>query len=469
MDDLAFAGVARQAELLRRGEVTPRALVETCLRRIERLDPQLNAFRIVYGERALAEAEEAGARLHAGVERPLLGVPMAIKDNTDVAGDVTTHGTSAYGDPADRDAEVVRRVRRAGAIVIGKTNVPPLCALTCTESASFGITRNPWNPDRTPGGSSGGSAAAVAAGMVPAALGSDGGGSIRMPSAFCGLFGLKAQRGRVSLSPLPEHWHGMSSVGWIARSVRDSALLYDATLGDVEGDRHRPPRPARSFVEALAAPGRALRVAWSVKVPPGPVSVKVDPRVARAVRETAELLASLGHEVVERDPDHPPAGYPAAMARMMCGVADDAQTLPHREKLDLRFRRLVAVASRIPDQALERALAAERGIAEQVNRLFDDVDVLLTPVAPVPAFETGRWEGRGWVWTLNGNAMMIPFTVPWNQTGQPAASVPAGFTDDGLPLGVQVIARPEDEATIFAVAAQLEEQRPWADRRPPVS
>ena len=466
--DLVFAGVARQAQLVRTGEVSSRELVDACLRRIERLDPELNAFRIVYAQAARADADQADARRQAGEERPLLGVPLAIKDNLDVAGDVTTHGTGAYGAPAARDAEIVRRVREAGAVIVGRTNVPPLCAMTCTESATFGITRNPWNTERTPGGSSGGSAASVAAGMVPAALGSDGGGSIRMPSAFCGLFGLKAQRGRVSLSPAPEHWHGMSSVGWITRSVADSALLYDATMGDVEGDRHRPPPPAQPFAESLAEPQRPLRVAWSVKVPPGPLGVVVDPRVARAVQDTAQRLRSLGHEVLERDPDHAPAGSPAAMVRVLRGVADEAATLPRPHKLDRRFRRLTAVTSKIPDSVLERALAAEPGIVARVNRLFDEFDVLLTPVAPVPAFETGRWEGRGWVWLLNANGIMIAFTVPWNQTGQPAASVPAGFTADGLPLGVQVITRPEDEATLLSVAAQLEALAPWADRRPPV-
>jgi amidase len=222
-------------------------------------------------------------------------------------------------------------------------------------------------------------------------------------------------------------------------------------------------------VESLAGSERPLRVAWSLKVPPGPLGVRVDPEVAGAVRGTGELLRSLGHEVAERDPEHPPAGYPAAMARVMRGVADEAATLPRRRKLERRFQRLTAAAARIPDAARERALAAEPATAGHVNRLFDEFDVLLTPVAPVPAFETARWEGRGAVLLLNGNGRMIPFTVPWNQTGQPAASVPAGFTADGLPLGVQVITRPEDEATLLSVAAQLEARRPWADSRPPVS
>lgn len=467
--DLAFAGVAGQAELLRGGEVSARELVETTLHRIERLDPQLNAFRSVYGERALLEADEAQASLGSGDERPLLGVPVAIKDNVDVAGDVTTHGTSAYGAPAREDAEIVARVRAAGAIVVGRTNVPPLCALPATESATFGITRNPWDPDRTPGGSSGGSAAAVAAGMVPFALGSDGAGSIRLPSAYCGIFGLKAQRGRVSLAPLPEHWHGMSVVGWITRSVRDSALAYDATMGTVDADRHHAPAAPGAFTRAAAPPSSPLRVAWSLKVPPGPLGVRIDPDVAAAVTQTAELLGTLGHRVEQRDPDHPAAGYPASLARVLRGIADEAATLPRPEKLDRRFRRLAAVASRIPDQAVRRAVAAEAEIAGQVNSLFDEADVLVTPVAPIPPFPTGRWEGRGWVWTLNGSALVIPFTSVWNQTGQPAASVPAGFTRDGLPLAVQLVARPGDEATLLSLAAQLEQERRWTERRPPVS
>ena len=465
--DLAFAGVARQAELVRDGEVTPRELVELCLERIARLDPQLNAFRIVYTERALAEADQASARRRAGGERPLLGVPVAIKDNVDVAGDVTTHGTNAFGPPAREDSEVVRRVRAAGAIVIGRTKVPPLCALTCTESPTWGVTRNPWDPALTPGGSSGGSAAAVAAGLVPAALGSDGAGSIRAPAAYCALFGLKPQRGRVPLSPLPEHWHGMTAVGWLARSVLDSALLYDATLGPGPADRDRPQPPARPLAEAARTPPGRLRVGWSLAVPPGTVGVRTADAVRAAVLDTVELLRGLGHEVAERDPDYGLASV-SSTTRILRGIRDEALTLPHLDRLDRRFRQLSALSGLISDGLLARARAAEPANTARINRVFADCDVLAMPVYPELPFPVGRWEGRSLAITFDGNARLIAYTTPWNQTGQPAASMPAGWTEDGLPRSVQLVARPGDEATILSLAAQLEAERPWADRRPAV-
>jgi amidase len=463
--DLAFAPIARQAELIRAGETSSRALVELYLERIGRLNPRLNAFRAVYGERALAEADQAQARLKGGDDRPLLGVPLAIKDNVDVAGDVTTHGTDAYGEPAREDAEIVRRVRAAGAVVIGRTMVPPLCALPVTESPTWGVTHNPWDPERSPGGSSGGSAAAVAAGLVGAAMGSDGGGSIRMPAAWCGLFGLKPQRGRVSTAPLPDHWHGMSSLGWVTRTVGDTALLLDVTSGAAEGDRDRPPAPDRPFAEAAAQPPDRLRVSYTLKHPPGTVvALDEDPR--RAVLETADLLRSLGHDVSERDPDYGSEAW-AATVRVLRGIADEARTLPRYERLDRRWKRVVALAGAIPDSLLERARAAEASALAMVDRYFADCDVLLTPVAPTAAVATGRWEGRGALWTLNGAGRLVAYTVPWNFTGQPAAAVPAGTTAGGLPLSVQLVGRPNDEATVLSLAAQLESERPWTDRRPP--
>jgi amidase len=466
---LAFTGVARQAELVRAGEVSPRELVELYLERIERLDPQLNAFRSVYRERALIEADQAAARLRGGEERVLLGVPVAIKDNTDVAGDVTTHGTNAYGEPASEDAEVVRRVRAAGAIVLGKTHVPPLCALPCTESPTWGITRNPWNLDRTPGGSSGGSGAAVAAGLVGAALGTDGAGSIRFPAAHNGLFGLKPQRGRLSLAPLADHWHGMTVAGWLTRGVGDAALLYDATMGNVERDRDRPPPPARPFSAAAAAAPERLRIAYSLRPMPGTVGAGPDSDSRRALMDTVDVLRSLGHDVHERDPDIPFEATSHGLLRTLRGVADEARTLPHLERLDLRFRRLTRAAGLIPDGAVARARAGESAVVARVGRLFEDHEVLVAPVAPQPAFEVGRWEGRGMVWTLNGSARQISFTALWNQTGQPVAAVPAGWTADGIPLSVQLVGRANDEDTLLSLAAQLEAERPWADRRPPVS
>jgi len=258
--DLAFAGIARQAELIASGEISSRELVELYLRRIERFNSQLGAFRIVFTERVLMEADQADARRRAGSSpaergggggRPLLGVPIAVKDEFDVAGEMSTFGTNAYGEPAREDSEIVRRARAAGAIVIGKTHMPELGAFPWTESPTWGVTRNPWRLEHSPGGSSGGSAAAVAAGLVGAALAGDGGGSIRFPAAYCGLFGLKTQRGRVPLAPHLGAWHGLVVNGVLARSVRDTALFYDA-IADGPADPGAPTVPPSSFVAALA-------------------------------------------------------------------------------------------------------------------------------------------------------------------------------------------------------------------------
>ena len=226
--------------------------------RIERIDPKLNSFVRVLAERALADADQADARRKAGDERPLLGVPIAIKDNHDLAGEETSHGTAAFDEPAAADCELVRRLREAGAVALGKTTLPELAIMGATESPTFGATRNPWNLDHTCGGSSGGSGAAVAAGLCAGATASDGGGSIRIPAACNGLFGLKPQRGRVSLMPLPEHWYGMSVAGCVTRTVLDSALFLDAVSGPAPGDRHSAEPPAKPFADfARQSPGQA--------------------------------------------------------------------------------------------------------------------------------------------------------------------------------------------------------------------
>ncbi len=252
--ELAYAGIARQAELIAAGEVSSRELVEVYLERIARLDGRLNAFRVLFEDRVRLEADQADARRGAGGGRPLLGVPIAVKDDIDVAGEVTAYGTNAAEGAAPADAEVVRRLREAGALIIGKTNVPELTQWPFTESATFGATRNPWDLQRAPGGSSGGSAAAVAAGLVGAALGSDGAGSIRIPAAWCGLFGLKPQRGRVSLAPRRRAWHGLSVIGVLARSVADTALFHDVASGR-DRDRPGPGAGARRVVLPVGSDG----------------------------------------------------------------------------------------------------------------------------------------------------------------------------------------------------------------------
>jgi len=462
--DLAFAGVSRQAELVRSGEVSSRELVELYLGRIDRLQPQLNCFSKVMGERALAEGQQADARRGAHAERPLLGVPVAVKDVHDVAGEVTTMGTAAHdGRPAARDSEIVRRIRSAGAVIIGKTTTPELAIMGDTEGLAFGVTRNPWDLDRSAGGSSGGSGAAVAAGLCAAATASDGAGSIRYPAANCGLFGLKPQRDRVSLAPWREHWHGLSVNGFEARSVRDTALLLDLAAD------HPPERP---FAEAAASPPGSLRVAVSVKpppflLPPSPL-MRVHPELSGAVEDTAGLLRSLGHAVEQRDPDY---GFASAdvVTRYLRGIADDARAMARPERLQRRTRGIARLGRIYNDRLLGMALAREAGHAERLGRLFRDHDVLLTPMTARPPVRAGQWEGLPGLPTVLGMTRVYPFAVIWNMTGQPAAAVPAGLSSDGLPIAVQLVGRPGDEATLLSLAAQIEAERRWPDRRPPLS
>ncbi len=458
--DLAFAGAARQAELIRSGELSSRELVETYLERIERLDPELNAFRVVMGERALADADQADSRRAAGDERPLLGVPVAIKDAAHVAGQVTTQGTGATsGIPQPHDSDSVRRLRGAGAVVIGKTTLPELAILGATESVTWGVTRNPWNTARTPGGSSGGSAAAVAAGLVSLGHATDGAGSIRIPASCCGLFGLKPQRGRVSLAPEGDHWYGLSVTGAVTRSVLDNALFLDAVSGGDGGLE-----PDRPFAEAAASAPGTLRVAVSARPP---LPARVTGEVNGALDSTADLLGSLGHRVSREDPHYRDIGA-AFMPRFLKGMQQEAAHVARPERLQRRTRGFARLGSLVPKAALEKALRDETRHAARINAIFDEHDVLMTPVVARPPVAAAEWEGLGALRTLNSMGMAYPFTAVWNVTGQPAASVPAGFTSDGLPLSVQLIGRPGDEHTLLSLAAQIEAERPWADRRPPL-
>jgi len=448
--DLAFAGAARQAELLRAGELTSRELVDGYLGRIAEIDPRLNAFRLVYGERALAEADQADARLRAGDSRPLLGVPVAVKDNVDVAGDTTCYGTRTPRPAATADSEVVRRLRAAGAVLLGRTHLPELAIWPFTESASWGLTRNPWRADVTAGGSSGGSAAAVAAGLAPVALGSDGVGSIRIPSACCGLFGLKPQRGRVSLAPLEDHWYGLSALGAVTRRVEDSALFLDAVA-------------ETSFVESARTEPGKLRVAFSCQPP---IRTKLHADVTRALHETADLLRSLGHEVAEHEPEYGEIRLLFG-PRWLRGIYDDSRELVEDPRQLERRTRQMAAMGRITSRALvQRARQGEQALVARLKPTFDDFDVLLCPGLAAPPVKAGRWEGRSALGTFLGVANWAPGTVAWNITGQPAAAVPAGFTTDGLPLSVQLVGRANDESTLIAISAQIERERKWHEATP---
>jgi amidase len=453
--DLAFAGVARQAELVRAGEVSPRELVETALERIGRLDRDLNAFRAVFDERALLEADQAAGRARAGIDRPLLGVPIAVKDDMAVAGTPRVRGSHAHAGPEPEDCELVRLLRAAGAIVIGVTRTPELTLWPFTETAQGGTTRNPWDLGRSCGGSSGGSAAAVAAGLVPASTASDGAGSIRVPAACCGLFGLKVQRGRVTTGPLDEVWTGLSVYGFLARSVADTALLYEVAT-------------RKPYAEAARREPGSLRIALSTKVPPG-VTAKLDPSQRAAAEGTAELLRSLGHEVVERDPDYGLRVGGNVTARYLAGAPLEMESMGDPSRLERRTRNMVRLGTAAQRLMYRRALAAQDVDARRINRIFDEVDVVLTPTIMAPPLAIGRYEGCGALRTFHGAAGFVAFNPIWNHIGNPAAAVPAGFDDAGLPLSVQLAGRPESEQTLLSLAHQLEAARPWAGARPPAS
>jgi amidase len=458
--DLAFAGAARQAELVRDGEVSSRELVELYLERIERLQPELNCFSNVMADRALADAAQADARRGMGghaADRPLLGVPIAVKDTIDVAGEVTTWGTAAHGHvPAREDGELVRLLRAAGAVILGKTTVPELAIMGDTESTAFGVTRNPWNTGRSAGGSSGGSAAAVAAGLCAAATASDGAGSIRIPAAQCGLFGLKPQRDRISIAPLTEHWNGLSVLGFQTRDVRDTALLLDVAA------QRRPDRP---YAESAAdAPGR-LRIAVSTSAP-WPLPVRDE--VRRAVDAAAGLLRTLGHAV---EPADPPFGTvaPAITALYLRGIADDARSMHMPERLQRRTRGYARLGRLVNDGVLSRAKREQERFGRRAAGFFGDFDALLTPVSTRAPVEAGRWEGRGALPAVLGQLRAFPFNIAWNLTGQPSAAFPAGNADDGMPIGLQLVGRTDGEGTLLSLCAQLEGELRWPERRPPVA
>jgi amidase len=470
-DDLLYSGVAGQAARVAAGEVSALGLTEAVLARIEQVDPTVNAFTVVLAAEARAEAaarDEARAR---GDELgPLHGVPVAIKEENDVAGTVTTFGGAANASPARADGLVTRRLREAGAVVVGKTNMPEFGEFPFTESERFGATRNPWNPGFTPGGSSGGTAAAVATGMVPVGIGGDGGGSIRIPAAYCGLFGLKPTRGRVSTAPQPDLWSALGTVGPLTRGVLDSALVYDVVRGNQPGDRFTAPDPVSSFAAAArletAESQRPLRVGWTTRsATPG---VRADAEHVRAVEETAALLEGLGHRVEElsvRYPDPTAAFVPQFLA----GVRTEARMMEHPDRLEAKTRQLAALGAAVRPGALAWAVRQGERLARTVDAgVFARCDVLLTPTVPHRPARLPVIGGRALPTAMVRSVTAIAYTGLWNVTGHPAASLPAGLGADGLPTAVQLVGRRGEETTLLALAAQAESVRPWAQRRPPV-
>src|SRR3954466_2207501 len=395
MTELAFAGAAAHARMIASGEVSSRELTELFLRRIERLDPILNAFRVVMAEKALAQADQADGRRRAGDQRPLLGVPLAIKDDCDVAGEITAFGCDVDPVPAAADAEVVRRLRTAGAVILGKTHVPELMITPFTESPTYGVTRNPWDLQRTsggssggagaPGGSGGGSAPAVSAGLASAALGSDGAGSVRIPAACCGLVGLKPQRGRVPMAPDVDPLQGMAIWGPLGRRV-DDALLFMRAVADSFPEPEKPP---------------PLRIAISTGPPPT-VGVSPDAEQLGAVANASEALREVGHTVFDRDFDWGVTIGNRVLGRFLRGTADKAAEVGHPERLSRRARGLVRIGRAVRPGMAASAGRAAADDAQQLNAIFSDADIVLTPMFTRRPPRVREYEGKPAPYTLAG-------------------------------------------------------------------
>lgn len=445
------------AAAVREGRLTARECVAAALRRLEQRNPQLNAFTVVRAQEALAEAEAIDA-LGVASGGPLVGVPVAVKEEYDVAGMVTALGGVANSTPAKQDCEVIRRIRAAGAVIIGKTTMPEFGQVPLTESDATGLTRNPWNLEHGPGGSSGGSAAAVAAGIVPIALGGDGGGSIRIPASACGLVGLKPTRGRVSPAPLTQHWYALVTFGGLSRSVLDSAVLLDVLAGSLSTDRWQAPSPSRPFASAVDEdPGR-MRIGWTTKpVQPG---VRTHKDVARATAGLAATLAGLGHDVREGAPAWPLL-LDAFLPQFLAGMREEAGQVEHPERLEQRTKDTVRLAAWVTDAVVDRALLRGEAIASIVDTyVLGSAEVVMLPVMPVPVPRAGVLGDKGGVRSMLTSLPYVTNCTLANVTGHPAISLPAGVDGNGVPIGMQLIARRGREDLLLSLAAQLERHQP---------
>ena len=493
MDDYSSFDALGLAELVRTRQVTPLELVDSAIARIEALNPKLNAVvhRMYDRARAQAKLPRTDARFH--------GVPFMLKDLLSwYEGEPTTSGSRLYeGWVAPHDTEIVKRYRRAGVIVLGKTNTPEFGLTPYTEPELFGPALNPWDTTRTTGGSSGGSAAAVASGMVPWAGGGDGGGSIRIPASCCGIFGLKPTRGRTPAGPIiGELWQGAAIEHCLTRSVRDSAAMLDAIEGPDVGAPYWAPPQERPFLDEVSAPPRALRIAFTSTPFLGHT---VDPDCSAALADAVELLASLGHQVSEAAPPVNREEFNRSFLTVVCGEVH-SDVLEAKDKIgraakpsDLEYTTwaLSLLGRSISAGAFVKAEHYLRSASRQVGQFFENYDVLVTPTLATPPFRTGELQPKPHERALlkalgalrAGNVLKligaleqtadkifdaIPYTPLFNVTGQPAMSVPLYWNAANLPIGIHFVGRFGDEATLFRLAGQLEVARPWNSRRPPI-
>ena len=473
--DICWMDAVSLARAIRERKLSPVEVVDACLKRVETLEPTLHAFCTLTPELALREARAVEGLISKGEPvGPLAGVPIGIKDLVCTAGIRTVSGSIAYKDfVPEEDDVVVERLKKAGAIVIGKTNVPEFGYSGVGHNPVFETTRNPWNPALTSGGSSAGSAAAVAAGAIPFAIGSDGGGSIRIPSAHCGVYGIKASMGRVPLYPgcRDERYPGVSSweslehIGPISRTVADSALMLSVIAGPDDRDRHSLPAPSFDWMECLNGDIKGLRIAYS----PDWGYAAVDPQVHKVVGEAVKVFErDLGCHVEIANP-----GWEDPFAAFWGVVAMDTDLKGMRAMVakygSQMSSHLVEFIQRPwTAEELTDAMTVRKSVVNKMWKFMRKYDLLLTPTLAVPPFPI-HMQGPE---KINGRAVAatqwLAFTFPINMTGQPAASIPAGFTDDGLPVGLQIIGRHLGDPMVLKASAAFEKAKPWHDRKPPV-
>ncbi len=460
--DLAFTPALEQAQLIRRKEVSPLELVELYLERIQRLDTQLGSYFHVAAESAISDARSKTEQLAATSDPaslpPFFGVPIAIKDLNPVAGLPCTYGVAALrNQPASHDDASALRLKHAGFVILGKTATSQVGSLPYTEPEGFPPARNPWNLDYTPGGSSGGAAAAVAAGLCPVAQGSDGGGSIRGPASCCGLVGLKPSRGRVSQAPVGEYQSGIATSGPLARTVADAAALLDVLKGYVTGDPYWLPDPDISFLEATRQNPGKLRIAVATNIPPiGDAA----PACQQAVLDTVKLLENMGHAVEQACPDFTPLIEPFKVV-WQAGVGASGIPAPLLE----RFTRWLLETTGSAGDYL-RSVYQMQAIARGIVAFFDNFDVLVLPVYMHPTIRVGEWASLSPEEIMPKIINWIAPSPPFNATGQPSIALPGGFDSNGVPVGIQLVGKPAAEATLLALAAQIESAKPWSANRP---
>jgi aspartyl-tRNA(Asn)/glutamyl-tRNA(Gln) amidotransferase subunit A len=465
--ELNFKPAHELAQLIRTKQLSPVELLQACLDRIEETEPTLNAWVGMRPEQAMDEAREIEAKIARGEEAgPLAGLPFGVKELDDLAGFPSTHASLPYKDNyPERDSVEVERLRTAGAIALGKTNSPEFGYTAFTKNLLFGITRNPWNPERTPGGSSGGSSAAVSSGQVPFCTGSDGGGSIRIPACWTGLFGMKVSFGRIPMAPREMLTWGDTSVhGPMVRTVRDAAMYIDAVNGTHEADPTCLPRPPYNYADILEGLPKKLRIAWSADLG----YALVEPDVVRECLDGVRAFRDMGHEVEEVDQIFDDTG-------IIWGQLGGAETYAfiydkiaeHRDEFGRSFLRGTELAKKVTWQRYGDAQRARSKLVQQLWHFFEQYDLLLTPTLPIEAIDArGAWPTKIAGKKVRNPLHVVAFTYPFNLSGHPAASVRAGFSDSGMPVGLQIVGPRHRDDLVLQASYAYEQARPWNDRWP---